>query len=162
SWKFRSAAISAVSSTAPAGMVAKLIRRMASCLPCWRGHPLAIASAASSGFVPASRSAERGLAVRSPPPLTSLQRVPGLWVGGPAALARIHADGRVAAADRLRSGARRRFAARPLHVRERVADVVQHRVLHCDLQMLAFAGAQAADVGAEDGDRHYHPGTGVA
>ena len=45
---------------------------------------------------------------------------------------------------------------------ERDADVVQHRVLHRDLQVLALAGFLAPIQRAEDGDRQQHAGAGIA
>ena len=138
--KVWSSASSAVSSTAPAGMVARLTRRIASCLSCLRVHSVTIASTSSRRSVRAVGSGVARIADQILAAHHLQQAVPVLGVGAagvdvdvvvrPAALARIDADRRVAAADRLRSGARRRLAVGPLHVGERVADVVQDRVLH--------------------------------
>src|SRR5207245_701386 len=80
---------------------------------------------------------------------------------GTAALARIHTDRRIASAHRLRSRTRR-WLAGPLHVGERIADVVQDRILHRELKMLTLTRALPPDIGAENGDRHQHAGASVA
>ena len=45
---------------------------------------------------------------------------------------------------------------------EREADIVQHRVLHGDLQPLALAGATLLKQRTEDADAQRHAGAGVA
>ena len=42
------------------------------------------------------------------------------------------------------------------------AHIVGHRLLHGELDLLAFAGAQPLDVGGEDGHGGLHPGAGIA
>ena len=46
--------------------------------------------------------------------------------------------------------------------REGEADVVQHRVLHGDLQALALAGGLLLVERAQDADRQQHAGAGIA
>src|SRR5579864_5193142 len=82
-------------------------------------------------------------------------------VVGAAALGRVEAGGRVVAAARFGAVARRRLAG-ALHRAEAGAHVVDHRVLHRQLQPPSLAGAVALVQGAEDRRRHQHPGTGVA
>src|SRR5229473_2039397 len=80
---------------------------------------------------------------------------------GAAALGRVEARGRVVAAARLGAVARRRLAG-ALHRAKTGAHVVDHRVLHRQLQPPALAGAVALVQGAEDRRRHQHAGAGVA
>src|SRR6266851_4912890 len=82
-------------------------------------------------------------------------------VVGTAALGRIEAGGRVVAAARLGAVARRGLAG-ALHRAKTGAHVVDHRVLHRQLQSPPFAGAVALVQGAEDRRRHQHAGAGVA
>ena len=81
-------------------------------------------------------------------------------VVGPAALARIDAAGRVAARDRLIAGALDGAATQGLR-RECEADVLQHGVLHGDLDALAFAGGLLLVERAQGADGEQHAGAGV-
>src|SRR5205807_6663981 len=82
-------------------------------------------------------------------------------VVGTAALGRVEAGGRVVAAARLGAVARRGLAS-ALHRAKTGAHVVDHRVLHRQLQPPPFAGAVALVKRAEDRRRHQHTGAGVA
>src|SRR6266536_2249990 len=161
---------SIVSNTAPAGTPAAPRTRIASRLSRVLVQAVIMASTSGSRSLRASMLSKFGSPMRSAPDRLQ-QGAPMAGVGAagidvdvvvrPAGLARIDPARHVDAREDLGAVALGRHAGRRLRGK-RHADVLQHGVLHGDLDALALPGALAAIERAEDAHREQHAGTGVA
>src|SRR6266568_4648075 len=81
---------------------------------------------------------------------------------GPSRLARVERRRHQPALGRAAVAAAQLRLAALLGARERDAHVMDHRILHRDFEPAALAGLLPLVEGAENADRHQHPGAGVA